>query len=103
MADLDPSTDENGRATMILGLTKAAFKSFPRLRISLDMLDHKKKNIIGVQWFVAIATAYLLLFRNGEVSQEPLPYLLLALILGAPWSSSGSPIPFLTAPCFAKP
>jgi signal transduction histidine kinase len=67
---------------MILGLTNAAVKSFPPLWISLDVLAHKKNNIIGVQWFVAIATAYLLLVRNGQVSEEPLPYLLVALILG---------------------
>ena len=82
MAELGPSTDENRSETMIFGLTNGAFRSFPPLRISLDVLAHKKNNIIGVQWFVAIATAYLLLFRNGQVSQEPLPYLLLALILG---------------------
>jgi signal transduction histidine kinase len=61
----------------------APFVAFPSFRISLDVLADKKKNTIGVQWFATIAIAYLLLFRNGEVSQNPLAYFLLAIALAS--------------------
>ena len=68
---------------MMFRFTKATFKTFPTFRISFDLLADKKKNTICVQWFVVIATAYLSLFREGQVSQDPLVYLLLAPTLGS--------------------
>jgi len=61
----------------------APFASFPSFRISFDVLADKKQNTICVQWFVVIATAYLLLFRDGQVPQNPLAYFLLALALSS--------------------
>jgi len=61
----------------------ASFDAVRSFRMSFDVLADKKKNTIGVQWFVTIAIAYLLLFRNGEVSQNPLAYFLLALALAS--------------------
>ena len=61
-------------------LAKAIFEPFPQFA-SVDVLADKKKNTIGVQWFVTIATAYLLLFRSEGISPEPLAYFLVAVAL----------------------
>ena len=68
---------------MTFPIAIARFDAFPSFRVSLDVLADKKKNTIGVQWFVTIAIAYLLLFRNGEVSQTPLAYFLVATALAS--------------------
>ena len=68
---------------MTFSFPMSSFDAFPSFRMSFDVLADKKKNTIGVQWFATIAIAYLLLFRNGEVPQNTLAYLLLALALAS--------------------
>ncbi len=68
---------------MSFPLTKAIFDTLPSFQVSFDALADKRKNIICVQWFVVIATAYLLLFREGDVIEETLSYPLILVILGS--------------------
>ncbi|MFQ5684636.1 MAG: ATP-binding protein [Candidatus Binatia bacterium] len=55
----------------------------PLLQSSFDPLADRKRNLIGIQAFVVIATAYLLLFKNGWVVQDPLVFLMLLAPLGS--------------------
>lgn len=55
----------------------------PLPQISFNPLADRKRNLIGIQAFVVIATAYLLLFRNGLVVQDPLVFLMLLAPLGS--------------------
>ena len=48
-----------------------------RERLSSD----KKSTIIMLQWLVVIAASYLVLFNNGEISQDPRAYGLVILLL----------------------
>jgi len=41
----------------------------------------KKYTIIILQWVIAIATSFLILFPKGEVSQDPAVYVLIVLFL----------------------
>ena len=43
-------------------------------QISFDVFENKKTNLIYIQWFVVIATSYLVLFRREQVSQDALNY-----------------------------
>ena len=80
----------------------ARFDAFLSFRMSFDVLADKKKNTIGVQWFVVIAIVYLLLFRNGEVSQNPLAYFLLALALASAIVIQRLPEPAFNRPVFCQ-
>jgi signal transduction histidine kinase len=60
---------------MTFALAPTLSKLLPSFGLSMDALGDRKKNIISVQWFVVIATAYLLLFNDGEIVQNPWAYL----------------------------
>ena len=66
---------------MTVQLPKTGLVALPWLQSSSPLTD-KKKNVICIQWFVLIATSYLVLFRSGQVVREPLAYLLLLAPLG---------------------
>ena len=67
---------------MTLGFAIAPFKTLSSLKLSFDVLADKKKNTIYVQWFVVIATAYLSLFKEGQIVQDLSRYLLVLAALG---------------------
>lgn len=64
-------------------VTKTRF-SFP---LSLPTLfgefTDKKSNLVCIQWFVVIATAYLIIFRSGQIAQDPLTYLIVLVAFGS--------------------
>jgi signal transduction histidine kinase len=43
----------------------------------------KKSNLVCIQWFVVIAASYLILFRSGQITQDPLSYLLIVAAFGS--------------------
>src|SRR3990172_11871985 len=98
MASPNLPTDQDDQEKMTFPIAIARFDALPSFRMSFDVLADKKKNTIGVQWFVTIAIAYLLLFRNGEVSQNPLAYFLVATAL-----ASAIVIQRLPQPAFNSP
>src|SRR6266498_4618435 len=55
--------------------------------ISLPMFfgefTDKKSNLVCIQWFVVIAASYLILFRSGQIAQDPLSYLLIVAAFGS--------------------
>ena len=52
---------------MTLGFAIARFKALSSFQLSFDVLADKKKNTVFVQWFVVIVTAYLSLFKEGQI------------------------------------
>lgn len=68
---------------MTLQLAITAFKTFSSFQVSSDVLDNKKTNTICVQWFVVIVTAYLALFREGQIVQDPFRYLVVVVAFGS--------------------
>ena len=54
-------------------------ESDPTSSLSSD----KRRDLIHIQWFVAIACSYLLIVENGQVAQDPLSLFLLSLPLGS--------------------
>ncbi len=55
--------------------------------ISLPMIlgefPDKKRNLVCVQWFVVVATSYLILFRSGRIAQDALSYVLIVAAFGS--------------------
>jgi len=43
----------------------------------------KKGNLVCIQWFVVVAASYLILFRSGQIAQDPLSYLLIVAAFGS--------------------
>lgn len=56
---------------------------FARFQLSLTLGADKKKDLIHIQWFVAIASSYLLLVREGQLVHEPVNLFLLMAPLGS--------------------
>ena len=87
-------------------MTFAGTKSFSNFlsvaQSSLDVLGDKRKNIICIQWFVVIATAYLVLFKNGQVLQGPLRYGVSLGALGSILVVQRLPAPIFERPSFSK-
>lgn len=54
----------------------------------------KKYTIIILQWVIAIATSFLILFPKGEVSLDPAVYALVVLFCLAAWFSIAFPSVF---------
>ena len=43
--------------------------------------EDKKKTLLNLQWLVVLATSYLLLFRKGEIVQDPWAFALIAALM----------------------
>jgi signal transduction histidine kinase len=54
--------------------------SFPAV---LGEFTDKKENLLCIQWFVVVATCYLVIFRSGQIAQDPLSYLLVIIAFGS--------------------
>jgi len=57
--------------------------SFVRSQTPLTFGENRKKDLIHIQWFVAIASSYLLLVRDGRFVQDPVNLFLLFAPLGS--------------------
>ena len=68
---------------MTIQFAIAPFKALSSFQLSSDVLANKKTNTVGVQWFVVIVTAYLSLFREGQIVQDPFRYLLVVVAFGS--------------------
>jgi len=68
---------------MTIQFAMAPFKTFSSFQLSSDVLANKKINTVCVQWFVVIVTAYLSLFREGQIVQDPFRYLLVVVAFGS--------------------
>jgi signal transduction histidine kinase len=61
----------------------SGFATFVGSRMPLSLGANKKKDLIQIQWFVAIASSYLLLVREGQLVHDPVNLFLLVAPLGS--------------------
>src|SRR5438128_1606439 len=59
------------------------FTTFVGSQMPLSLRMNKKKDLIQIQWFVAIASSYLLLVREGQLVNDPINLFLLMTPLGS--------------------
>lgn len=79
------SLDQDGPLAKVAGASTAPkpLASFLRFHLQLSLGTNKKKDLIQIQWFVAIATSYLLVVQEGRIVEDPFQLLLVVVPLAS--------------------